>query len=57
MSQPNTEVTSKDVAALAARALRHPGSLTLAEIQTLAGSVLTQRPDREDDHESEPASP
>ena len=31
---------------IASRALRDPGSLTEAEIKTLAASVLTQRPDK-----------
>jgi carnitine O-acetyltransferase len=31
---------------IASRALRDPGSLSEAEIKTLAASVLTQRPDK-----------
>ena len=31
---------------IASKALREPGSLTEAEIKTLAASVLTQRPDK-----------
>ncbi len=31
---------------LASKALRDPGSLSEAEIKTLAASVLTQRPDK-----------
>jgi hypothetical protein len=34
------------LARLASRALQDPGSLTLDEIRSLAGSVLTQAPDR-----------
>ena len=40
------EKTSKDVAAIAAQALRDPGSITKKQIQQLAGSALTQAPDR-----------
>jgi|NGEPerStandDraft_9_1074522.scaffolds.fasta_scaffold196292_1 hypothetical protein len=32
---------------LASKALRDPGSLSEAEIKTLAASVLTQRPDHQ----------
>ncbi len=41
------EKTSVEVAAIAARALKDPGSLTHDEIKQLAGSVLTQAPDRD----------
>lgn len=34
--------TSEDVAAIAARGLKNPKSLTAAEVQTLAGSALAQ---------------
>lgn len=44
---PRNEMTSEEVGRLAARALRNPTSLTPEEIQALAGSCLTQRPDRE----------
>lgn len=44
---PRSEMTSEEVGRLAARALRNPTSLTPEEIQALAGSCLTQRPDRE----------
>jgi len=37
---------SGDATGIASRALRDPGSLTEAEIKTLAASVLTQRPDK-----------
>lgn len=40
------EKTSKKVAAIAARALRDPGSLTHDEIKAIAASALTQRPDK-----------
>jgi carnitine O-acetyltransferase len=40
------EKTSKRIASLGGRALRDPGSLTLAEIRELGGSVLTQAPDK-----------
>lgn len=40
------EKSSKQVAKLAARALKKPESLTLDEIKILAASVLTQAPDR-----------
>ena len=40
------EKTSKDVASIAAQALRNPSSITKAQVQKLAGSVLTQAPDR-----------
>jgi hypothetical protein len=46
MSERN-EVTSKEIASLAAKALREPESLSFAEIRRLAASNLTQRPDRE----------
>lgn len=36
------EYSSPKVASLASRALRDPGSLTHAEIKSLAASVLTQ---------------
>jgi hypothetical protein len=40
------EKTSERVASIAAKALRAPGKPTEAEIETLAGSVLTQAPDK-----------
>lgn len=40
------EATGPDVGKIAARAMRKPQSLTLDEIQALAGSALTQRPNR-----------
>ena len=39
------EKTSERIAKLAAKALKHPESLTEHEIQEIAGSALTQRPD------------
>lgn len=44
--QSRAEVSSARVAAIAARALKAPSSLTMAEIKALAASVLTQRPTR-----------
>lgn len=40
------ERTSKSVASLASKALKSPSSVTNKQIKTLAGSVLTQAPDR-----------
>ena len=40
------EVTSRDVARIAARALKRPQSVTYDEIQALAASCLTQRPSK-----------
>ncbi len=42
----NIEKTSEIIGQLAARALKDPGSLTHEEIKKLAGSALTQRPDK-----------
>lgn len=42
----SNEKTSPALARLAAKALRAPSALTNAEIQKLAGSVLTQTPDK-----------
>jgi hypothetical protein len=41
----NNERSGDGASKLASKALRDPGSLTEAEIKTLAASVLTQRPD------------
>lgn len=41
------EKSSSRVAAIAARALRDPASISLDEIKSLAASVLTQRPDKD----------
>lgn len=38
------ETTSARIAAIAARGAKNPSSLTLKEIRSLCGSVLTQRP-------------
>lgn len=40
------EQTSPSVASLASKGLKNPGSLTNKEIQKIAGSVLTQAPDK-----------
>jgi carnitine O-acetyltransferase len=40
------ESSGENAGTLASKALRDPGSLTEAEIKTLAASVLTQRPDK-----------
>jgi hypothetical protein len=40
------EKTSKTIGKIASQALKKPGSLTNKEIQKLAGSTLTQRPDK-----------
>jgi len=40
------EKTSAKVASIAAKGLKSPGSLTKAQIKTLAASALTQAPDR-----------
>jgi hypothetical protein len=41
-----TERSGDNAGKLASKALRDPGSLSEAEIKTLAASVLTQRPDK-----------
>lgn len=40
------EFTSEQIGIIAARALRNPASISEAEIQALAGSCLTQRPNQ-----------
>jgi hypothetical protein len=40
------EQSSRRLASLASRAMTDPASLTLDEIRSLGGSVLTQAPDR-----------
>ncbi|NQV22181.1 MAG: hypothetical protein HQ511_12275 [Rhodospirillales bacterium] len=40
------EKTSAEIASLAAKALKDPSSLTKKQVQKLAGSVLTQAPDK-----------
>jgi hypothetical protein len=40
------ETTSHRVAHIASQGLKDPGSLTRSQIKTLAGSALTQAPDR-----------
>lgn len=39
------EKSGKSVGSLASKALRDPGSVTKAQIKTIAASALTQRPD------------
>ena len=39
------EKTSSSIGKIASKALRDPGSVSKGQIQKLAGSVLTQRPD------------
>ena len=43
----SNEKTSARVAAIAAKAVQNPKSLTPEEIQALAASVLTQAPDHQ----------
>ena len=51
-TQPNgatmarNEKTSKKIAKIASKALRDPGSVNKTEIKKLAGSALTQTPDK-----------
>jgi hypothetical protein len=40
------EKSGKTAGQLASKALRDPGSLSEAEIKTIAASVLSQRPDK-----------
>jgi hypothetical protein len=40
------EKTSKSIGSIASRGLRNPGSLTNKEIRKIAGTALTQRPDK-----------
>ena len=40
------EKTSKNVASLAGKALKNPKGVTQEQVKTLAGSVLTQAPDK-----------
>ncbi len=40
------EKTSGSVGSIASKGLKNPGSLTNKEIKSIAGSVLTQRPDQ-----------
>lgn len=42
----SNEKTSHRVASIASKAMRHPDSLTRKEIRSIAGSVLTQAPDK-----------
>jgi len=43
---PKGEKTGKGVGSIASKGLKNPGSLSKSQIQKLAGSALTQRPDR-----------
>lgn len=43
---PVNEKTSKQVASLASKALQKPSAITTKQIKTLAGSVLTQAPNK-----------
>lgn len=45
-STNSKETTSQRVASIASQALKNPESLTNTQIKTLAGSALTQSPDR-----------
>lgn len=45
-ANPAGEETSARIASIAARGLRDPASLTPEDIRALAGSALTQAPDR-----------
>jgi hypothetical protein len=40
------EVTSKRIAAIAAKGIKSPLKLTLEEVQMICASVLTQAPDK-----------
>lgn len=45
-AKERNERTSRRVAAIAARGLRAPSTLSCAEIKAVCASVLTQAPDR-----------
>lgn len=51
------EATSAEVGLIASKALKNPGSLTEAEIKTLAASALTQRPAQTQATGPNPTSP
>ena len=40
------ETTSKPIGKIASKGLKAPSTLTSKEVRRLAGSVLTQRPDK-----------
>jgi hypothetical protein len=40
------EKTSKTIGSIASKALKNPKSVSQKDVRRLAGSVLTQRPDR-----------
>jgi len=40
------EKTSTNIASIASKGLKNPGSLTKTEIKKISGSVLTQAPDK-----------
>jgi hypothetical protein len=42
----SNEKSSSKMASIASKALKNPGSLTKTEIKSMAGSVLTQSPDK-----------
>jgi hypothetical protein len=46
MASKKNEKTSRTIGSIAARALKNPGDATNAEIRKLAGSALTQVPDK-----------
>ncbi len=46
MAKGKNERTSSRVASIASKGLKNPARLTKKEIKTIAGSVLTQAPDR-----------
>jgi len=43
---PKNEKTSKKISKIASKGLKYPGSLSRTEIKKLAGSALTQTPDK-----------
>lgn len=42
----NNEKTSKEIGKIASQGLKNPSSLTNQQIKKLAGSALTQRPNK-----------
>ena len=55
MDASRNEHTSSEIAALAARGLADPASLTLDEIRSVCASALTQAPDRDEPQPDEPS--
>lgn len=45
-AKSSSESTSTQIAKIASKGLKDPGSLTKTEIRKLAGSALTQAPDK-----------